>query len=150
MKPTRESPEWVIVRLNSGNLLKRPRKNEKVDFWGSVPRTLVRVWFYWKWFLKLYNFKALPFLFRLKFRTLGWKILKTPEFNLVIVLIFEIRKFTYEKVMAILNGRFQTLFRESVKFSNYGKILWSCYFASKVDPFLQFWANRTLALQNYW
>ena len=35
-------------------------------------------------------------------------------------------------------GRFQTLLRESVKFSNYGEILWPCYFASKVDPYLQF------------
>ena len=74
---TRESSEWVVVRLNSGNLLKRPRKNEKVDFWGSVLRdigsSLVS--------LKMI-FKALPFeLFRWKFRILGWKILKIPEFN---------------------------------------------------------------------
>ena len=33
-------------------------------------------------------------------------------------------------------GRFQILFRESVKFSNYGKVLWPSYFASKVDPSL--------------
>ena len=47
------------------------------------------------------------------------------------------------------NGRFQTLFRESVKFSNYGKILWPCYFASKVDPLLKFSATRTFSLLNY-
>ena len=50
----------------------------------------------------------------------------------------------------LVNGRFQTLFRESVKFSNNGKILWPCYFAWKVVPYLQFWANRTLSVLNYW
>ena len=35
--------------------LKRLHKMLKVDFWGSVLRQLVRVWYHWKWVLELYN-----------------------------------------------------------------------------------------------
>ena len=37
------------------HLLKRPRKSLKLDFRCSVLRKLVRVWFHFKWFWKLYN-----------------------------------------------------------------------------------------------
>ena len=34
---------------------KHPRKSSKMDFRYSLPRKLVRVWYHFKWFLKLYN-----------------------------------------------------------------------------------------------
>ena len=37
------------------HLLKHPRKCFQVDFWGPVPRKLVRVRYHCKWFLMLYN-----------------------------------------------------------------------------------------------
>ena len=46
---------YVKTLSDDVHLPKHPRKCYKVDFWDSVPRKLVRVWYHWKWFFKLYN-----------------------------------------------------------------------------------------------
>ena len=44
-------------------LTQTPMQKLKLDFWGSVHRKLVRVWYYWKRFLKLYNLSYLDLNF---------------------------------------------------------------------------------------
>ena len=44
-------------------------------------------------------------------------------------------------------GRFQTLLRESVKFSNFEKLVWSCDSASKLTPMQRFSDPYTLPVQ---
>ena len=48
------------------------------------------------------------------------------------------------------NGRFQTLLRESVKFLDFGKRLWSCDSPFKVSPMLKIWALLAQRAMIYW
>ena len=43
-----------------------------------------------------------------------------------------------------MNGRFQTLLREGVKFSNFKKLFWSCDSAWKLTPTQRLSASYTL------
>ena len=46
-------------------------------------------------------------------------------------------------------GRSQTLFRESVKFSNFEKILWPCDLSSKISPESKFLAAHAMRGRRY-
>ena len=54
------------------------------------------------------------------------------------------------KKSELIIGRFQTLFRKSVKFSNFDKMFGASYFSSKITPTARIWAAYTLRGRRYW
>ena len=50
----------------------------------------------------------------------------------------------------VYTGRIQSLLRESVKFFNFGKLLWSCDSPFKVSPMLKIWALLAQRAMIYW
>ena len=127
------------------HLLKRPRINLKVDFFGSVLRKLVRVWYHWKWFLKLYNLSYSdsnnynpknPGIQPIHWSR-GWRV-----FDLLIQfydpLLYRFLKSTQRDIARRAVHWIKSLFRAQLTNDDVTHSLWDIIFQS-VDPLLPLW-----------
>ena len=120
------------------HLPQRPRKNWKVDFRHLVPRKSVRVRYYWKGFLKLYNLSFSDSSFNPS------KILKIPEFSLT--MCHSLWVIYYESFTCKLPGETTTSLGQNVPTGSMDRksTIFDCESLFRLFCFLVIWNESAL------